>query len=107
VGSLVLTQDFDFQDAVPLWKVDFQAQRISREFIFANFDLAFEFMKQCAEFAQKLDHHPDWSNSWNKVLVHLTTHSAKGLTSLDIQLAQAMDVLALKINALPLRHPLR
>jgi 4a-hydroxytetrahydrobiopterin dehydratase len=107
VGSLVLPQDFDFQGTIPLWEVDFQAQRISREFIFANFDLAFEFMKQCAEFAQKLDHHPDWSNSWNKVLVQLTTHSAKGLTGLDIQLAQAMDVLALKINALPLHHPLR
>jgi 4a-hydroxytetrahydrobiopterin dehydratase len=107
VGSLVLPQDFDFQGTIPLWEVDPQAQRISREFIFANFDLAFEFMKQCAEFAQKLDHHPDWSNSWNKVLVQLTTHSAKGLTGLDIQLAQAMDVLALKINAPPLRHPLR
>jgi 4a-hydroxytetrahydrobiopterin dehydratase len=107
VDSLALPQDFDFQGTIPLWEVDSQAPRISREFIFANFDLAFEFMKQCAEFAQKLDHHPDWSNSWNKVLVQLTTHSAKGLTGLDIQLAQAMDVLAFKINALPLRHPLR
>ena len=107
MGSLVLPQDFDFQGTIPLWGVDSQAQRISREFIFANFDLAFEFMKQCAESAQKLDHHPDWSNSWNKVLVQLTTHSAKGLTGLDIQLAQAMDILALKISALPLRHPLR
>ena len=107
MGSLVLPLDFDFQGAIPLWKLDLQAQTISREFIFADFDSAFEFMKQCAEFAQKLDHHPDWSNSWNKVLVHLTTHSAKGLTDLDIQLARAMDALALKINALPLRHPLR
>ena len=107
MGSLVLPQDFDFQGVIPLWRLDSQDQTISREFIFADFDLAFEFMKQCAEFAQKLDHHPDWSNSWNKVLVHLTTHSAKGLTDLDIQLAQAMDALALKINALPLRHPLR
>jgi 4a-hydroxytetrahydrobiopterin dehydratase len=107
MNSLVLPQDFDFQDTIPLWKVDLQAQRISREFIFADFSLAFEFMKQSAQHAEELDHHPDWSNSWNKVLVHLTTHSTKGLTSLDIQLAQAMDILALKINALPLRHPLR
>ncbi len=107
MDSLVLPQDFDFQGAVPLWKVDLQARRISREFIFADFSLAFEFMKQSAQCAEELDHHPDWSNSWNKVLVHLTTHSAKGLTALDIELAQTMDVLALRVNALPLRRPLR
>ena len=107
MDTLVLPQDFDFQGAVPLWKVDLQARRISREFIFADFSLAFEFMKQSAQCAEELDHHPDWSNSWNKVLVHLTTHSAKGLTALDIELAQTMDVLALRVNALPLRRPLR
>lgn len=107
MDSLVLPQDFDFQGAVPLWKVDLQARRISREFIFADFSLAFEFMKQSAQCAEELDHHPDWSNSWNKVLVHLTTHSAKGLTALDIELAQTMDVLALRVNALPLHRPLR
>ena len=107
MDSLVLPQDFDFQGALPLWKVDLQARRISREFIFADFSLAFEFMKQSAQCAEELDHHPDWSNSWNKVLVHLTTHSAKGLTALDIELAQTMDVLALRVNALPLRRPLR
>ena len=107
MDSLVLPQDFDFQGAVPLWKVDLQARRISREFIFADFSLAFEFMKQSAQCAEELDHHPDWSNSWNKVLVHLTTHSAKGLTALDIELAQTMDILALRVNALPLRRPLR
>ena len=107
MDTLVLPQDFDFQGAVPLWKVDLQARRISREFIFADFSLAFEFMKQSAQCAEELDHHPDWSNSWNKVLVHLTTHSAKGLTALDIELAQTMDILALGVNALPLRRPLR
>lgn len=107
MDTLVLPQDFDFQGAVPLWKVDLQERRISREFIFADFSLAFEFMKQSAQCAEELDHHPDWSNSWNKVLVHLTTHSAKGLTALDIELAQTMDVLALRVNALPLRRPLR
>ena len=98
MGSLVLPQDFDFQGTIPLWEVDSQVQRISREFIFANFDLAFEFMKQCAEFAQKLDHHPDWSNSWNKVRVELTTHSAGGLTALDLQLAKAMDAFAFQVT---------
>jgi 4a-hydroxytetrahydrobiopterin dehydratase len=107
MNSLLLPQDFDFQVAIPLWQVDLQNQKISREFIFADFSLAFEFMKQSAQYAEELDHHPDWSNSWNKVLVHLTTHSAKGLTGLDIELAQAMDILAQRINALPLRRPLR
>lgn len=107
MNASVLPQDFDFQGAIPLWKVDQQTQRIFREFIFADFILAFEFMKQCAQYAEEIDHHPDWSNSWNKVLVHLSTHSAQGLTVLDIQMAKMMDVLAQKINALPLRNPLR
>lgn len=107
MGALVLPQDFDFQGVIPLWKLNSQDQTISREFIFANFDLAFEFMNQCAEFAQKLDHHPDWSNSWNKVVVQLTTHSAGGLTQLDVDFAKKMDALALQINAHPPHDPLR
>ena len=107
MNASVLPQDFDFQGAIPLWKVDLQTQTIFREFIFADFSLAFEFMKQCAQYAEEIDHHPDWSNSWNKVLVHLSTHSAQGLTVLDIQMAKMMDALAQKINALPLRDPLR
>ena len=106
MNTSVLPQDFDFQSAIPLWKVDVQAQTIFREFIFTDFSLAFEFMTQCAQYAEEIDHHPDWSNCWNKVLVHLSTHSAKGLTELDIRLAKRMDVLAQKINARPLRDPL-
>jgi 4a-hydroxytetrahydrobiopterin dehydratase len=103
----LLPAAFDFQEAIPLWQVDLVKQEIVREFTFTNFILAFEFMTQCANYAEEIDHHPDWSNVWNKVVVHLTTHSAKGLTKLDIQLAQAMDALALKINALPPHDPLR
>ncbi|HAT39045.1 4a-hydroxytetrahydrobiopterin dehydratase [Polynucleobacter necessarius] len=51
-------------------------------------------MTLCAQHAEELDHHPDWSNSWNKVSVGLTTHSVGTLTKLDIQLAKAMDVIA-------------
>jgi 4a-hydroxytetrahydrobiopterin dehydratase len=105
--SKLLPAAFDFQETIPLWQVDLAKQEIVREFTFTNFKLAFEFMTQCANYAEELDHHPDWSNVWNKVVVHLTTHSAKGLTKLDIQMAQAMDVLALKINALPPHDPLR
>jgi 4a-hydroxytetrahydrobiopterin dehydratase len=106
MNTSVLPQDFDYQGTIPLWKVDVQAQTIFREFIFTDFRLAFEFMTQCAQYAEEIDHHPDWSNSWNKVQVQLSTHSAKGLTELDIRLAKQMDVLAQKINAHPLRDPL-
>jgi 4a-hydroxytetrahydrobiopterin dehydratase len=52
-------------------------------------------MTLCANLAEELGHHPDWSNSWNKVTVHLSTHSMKALTELDIALASAMDKAAL------------
>jgi 4a-hydroxytetrahydrobiopterin dehydratase len=107
MNTSVLPQDFDFQSAIPQWKVDIPAQTIFREFVFADFILAFEFMTQSAQFAEEIGHHPDWSNSWNKVQVQLSTHSAKGLTELDILLAQRMDILAQNINARPLRDPLR
>jgi 4a-hydroxytetrahydrobiopterin dehydratase len=54
-------------------------------------------MTLCAQYADQMDHHPDWSNSWNTVAVALTTHSSKGLTDLDIQMAQAMDQFALQV----------
>ena len=55
-------------------------------------------MTLCAQYAEEIDHHPDWSNSWNKVAVHLSTHSSKGLTALDIQMAKAMDIFALQVQ---------
>jgi 4a-hydroxytetrahydrobiopterin dehydratase len=78
-----------------------------REFIFTNFLQAFEFMKRCAVFAEEIDHHPDWSNSWNTVRVELTTHSARRLTELDLKLAQQMDLIAQELSALPHSAPLR
>lgn len=66
-------------------------------FTFADFKQAFEFMTLCAQYAEEIDHHPDWSNSWNKVVVELSTHSAGGLTKLDIQLAKAIDAFASQV----------
>ena len=74
------------------WSCD--GTSLSRFFTFADFAQAFGFMARAAEVAESLDHHPDWSNSWNRVAVSLTTHSAGGLTGLDIALAEAMDALA-------------
>jgi 4a-hydroxytetrahydrobiopterin dehydratase len=95
--NALLPDDFDFQDSIPLWTLDQSRKTIHREFIFTNFKQAFQFMTLCAQRAEEIDHHPDWSNSWNKVAVNLSTHSSKGLTKLDIQMAMAMDAFALQL----------
>ena len=60
---------------------------LHRVFEFKDFSQAFAFMTQVALAAEKMDHHPDWSNAWNKVTVDLSTHSAGGLTKNDFDLA--------------------
>lgn len=67
---------------------------IHKRFVFADFVAAFGFMTKAALVAEKMDHHPEWSNVYRTVDVTLTTHDAKGLTMLDVTLAQAMDELA-------------
>ena len=68
--------------------------KIRREYRFANFVEAFGFMTQVALVAEKLDHHPEWSNVYATVVVDLTTHDAGGVTELDFALAAAMDAAA-------------
>ena len=79
---------------LPGWTWGEESQAIRRRFVFADFSEAFAFMTRVALAAEKADHHPDWSNSWNKVDVSLTTHSAGGLTRLDVALARVIDGLA-------------
>ena len=67
---------------------------ISKSFVFANFIEAFGFMSKVALVAEKMDHHPEWSNVYKTVDVVLTTHSAGGITELDTKLAASMDKLA-------------
>lgn len=64
---------------------------LHRVFEFKDFSAAFAFMTQVALAAEKMDHHPDWSNSWNKVTVDLSTHSAGGLTKNDFELAEKIQ----------------
>ena len=95
----MIVDNFDVEKEISLWKLDGNRMAIRREFTFADFKQAFEFMTLCAGYAEEIDHHPDWSNSWNKVSVSLTTHSAKALTKLDIQLAKAMDAFAAQVHS--------
>lgn len=76
------------------WTLEKGGLAITRRFKFADFSAAFGFMARAALAAEKLDHHPEWSNVYNRVEVRLTTHSAGGLTSRDFELAQIMDRIA-------------
>ncbi len=69
-------------------------QAISREFEFPDFARAMAFMTAVAVRADRMDHHPEWSNVYGKVSVRLSTHSAHGLTRLDFELAAYMDEVA-------------
>ena len=79
---------------LPGWSYDAHAGAIRRHFSFADFPEAFGFMTRVALAAEKMDHHPDWSNGWNKVDIALSTHSAGGVTALDIVLARAIDAVS-------------
>ncbi|SDC14816.1 4a-hydroxytetrahydrobiopterin dehydratase [Sphingomonas sp. YR710] len=83
----------DALDGVPDWDYDEARDAINRRFTFADFSAAFAFMTRVALLAEKADHHPEWSNVWNRVDIMLTTHDAGGLSHRDIALAEAIDAL--------------
>jgi 4a-hydroxytetrahydrobiopterin dehydratase len=72
---------------------------IRRAYRFADFNAAFAFMTRVALLADKLDHHPEWFNVYNRVEVTLTTHDADGVTELDVRLAEFMDAAAVGLGA--------
>jgi 4a-hydroxytetrahydrobiopterin dehydratase len=76
------------------WSWHAERRGIARSLRFADFGEAFGFMAQVAIAAERVDHHPEWSNVWNKVDILLTTHSAGGLTHKDIALARIIDRIA-------------
>ena len=79
---------------LPDWQWDEQRDAIRRTFAFADFVEAFAFMTRVALLAEKADHHPEWSNIYNRVDVLLTTHDAGGLSMRDIALAQSIDAIS-------------
>ena len=79
---------------LPLWSLRADGLAISRDFAFADFSQAFAFMTRVALHAEKADHHPEWSNVWNRVHITLTTHDAGGLSERDVKMARAIDAIA-------------
>ena len=79
---------------LPSWRMVDGRDALQRTFKFKDFSEAFGFMARVALLAETQDHHPEWSNVYNKVDVVLSTHSAGGLTELDVKLAQKMDLIA-------------
>nr|WP_272213999.1 4a-hydroxytetrahydrobiopterin dehydratase [Marinicella sp. W31]MDC2879935.1 4a-hydroxytetrahydrobiopterin dehydratase [Marinicella sp. W31] len=73
------------------WSVSKDGNAITRNFRFADFREAFAFMSECALAAERLDHHPEWLNVYNRVGVSLTTHSSGGISARDIEMAAIMD----------------
>ena len=79
--------------ALPAWTCDEAADAVRREFRFKTFSEAFAFMTRVALLAEKANHHPEWSNVYNRVTIVLTTHDAGGLSDKDVALATAIDKL--------------
>jgi len=77
---------------LPGWSI--ANHKLRREFKFGSFVEAFGFMTSAAIESEKMNHHPEWFNVYNKVVVELTTHDAGGITDLDFELARKMNNLA-------------
>jgi 4a-hydroxytetrahydrobiopterin dehydratase len=93
VEQLSDAERVDALDGLPDWDVDEARDAITRTFTFDDFSQAFAFMTQVALLAEKADHHPEWSNVYNRVDILLTTHDAGGLSERDIDMAQKIDAL--------------
>ena len=78
---------------LPGWRYEAERKGIAKSFSFRDFGAAFAFMTRGAMEAEKADHHPDWTNVWNRVDILLTTHRAKGLTAKDVALAREIEAL--------------
>ncbi|MGX7951896.1 4a-hydroxytetrahydrobiopterin dehydratase [Tsuneonella sp. HG249] len=78
---------------LPEWAASREGKAIARSLRFADFNEAFGFMTRVALLADKADHHPEWSNVYNRVEIELTTHDAGGLSARDVEMAKAIDAL--------------
>lgn len=93
VAKLTEAERSALPDLAPLWTLQESRGAITRSFIFKDFSAAWGFMSRVALLAEQQDHHPEWSNVYNKVDITLTTHDAGGLSARDIRMAKAIDQL--------------
>jgi len=93
IEALSEAERADALDALSDWDYDESRDAIFRRFVFDDFPEAFGFMTRVALLAERADHHPEWSNVWNRVDILLTTHDCGGLSARDVTLAQAIDAL--------------
>jgi 4a-hydroxytetrahydrobiopterin dehydratase len=81
---------------LPEWSIE--GGKLHRAYQFADFIHAFGFMATAAIAIEKMNHHPEWSNVWNRVTVDLTTHDSGGITERDVKLARTLEELASKLK---------
>ncbi len=91
VQRLSDAQRRSLSETLPQWSLAEERDAIRRVFRFADFSAAWAFMTRVALLAEKHDHHPEWSNVYNRVEILLSTHDAGGLSERDVQLAKAID----------------
>jgi 4a-hydroxytetrahydrobiopterin dehydratase len=94
IAKLTETERTAALAALPAWQMVAGKDAIQRAFRFKNFVEAWGFMSKVALLAEAQDHHPEWSNVYNRVEITLTTHDCKGLSARDVKLAQDIDKLA-------------
>ncbi|KQR83502.1 4a-hydroxytetrahydrobiopterin dehydratase [Sphingomonas sp. Leaf343] len=93
VEALSEAERADALDGLPEWDFDEARDAITRSIVFADFIEAFGFMTQVALIAERMNHHPEWSNVYNRVDILLTTHDAGGISPRDIDMATAIDAI--------------
>jgi 4a-hydroxytetrahydrobiopterin dehydratase len=93
VERLDATARAGLASVLPHWRPVEGRDAIRREFRFRDFSEAWGFMARVALLAEAQDHHPEWSNVWNRVEILLSTHDAGGLSARDVRLARAIDAL--------------
>ena len=91
IEALSEAERADALDGLSDWDYDEARDAITRSIVFTDFAEAFGFMTQIALIAEKMDHHPEWTNVWNRGEILLTTHDAGGLSTRDVELAEAID----------------
>ena len=85
------------QQDMPSWEFVDGLDAIHKNFVFKNFKKAFKFMTELAQYAEEINHHPEWFNVWNRVEIRLYTHECGGLTRTDIKFAKKADDIYQKI----------